>query len=115
MVTYPCYTLIKRSEQHKSNQTSQMAESTADRFNVNLTLSRNWEYLKARYVGTGNPDTTREEWLTNIQRDTLAGSVGHFDQLSFCALATNQSVERTRMEMLNKMVRPIPKADGASN
>ena len=86
-----------------------MSESTTDRFNVNLTLSRNWEYLKSRYIGTGNPDTTREEWLTNIQRDTLASGVGHYDQLSFFAVASNQSIERTRVEMLNKLVRPIPK------
>ena len=86
-----------------------MSETSTDRFNVNLTLSRNWEYLKARYVGTGNPDTTREEWITNVQRDTLASGVGHVDQLAFCALASNQSLERTRMEMLNKLVRPIPK------
>jgi splicing factor 3B subunit 5 len=83
--------------------------TTADRFNVNLTLSRNWEYLRSRYVGTGNPDTTREEWMTQIQRDTLASGVGHFDQLSYFALAGNQSVERTRMDMLNKMIRPIPR------
>jgi splicing factor 3B subunit 5 len=88
-----------------------MSESTTDRFNVNLTLSRNWEYLKARYIGTGNPDTTREEWLTNVQRDTLASGVGHFDQLSFFAVASNQSVERTRVEMLNKLVRPMPKSE----
>jgi len=88
-----------------------MSESTADRFNVNLTLSRNWEYLKSRYVGTGSPDTTREEWLANVQRDTLASGVGHYDQLSFFALASNQSIERTRMEMLQKMVRPFPKSE----
>lgn len=82
--------------------------SGADRFNVNLTLSRNWEYLRSRYVGTGSPDTTREEWLTNIQRDSLASGVGHHDQLAFFALAGNKSIERTRMEMLGKMARPVP-------
>lgn len=85
--------------------TNDSASSGADRFNVNLTLSRNWEYLRSRYVGTGSPDTTREEWLANIQRDTLASGVGHADQLSYFALAGNKSVERTRMDMLNKMVR----------
>ena len=91
-----------------------MSEATTDRFNVNLTLSRNWDYLKARYIGTGNPDTTRDEFITNIQRDTLASGVGHFDQLTFFALATNQSIERTRVEMLDKMVRPVPKPSDAN-
>jgi splicing factor 3B subunit 5 len=92
-----------------------MAESTADRFNVNVTLSRNWDYLKARYIGTGNPDTTREEWVINIQRDTLSSGVGHYEQLSFFALASNQSIERTRAEMISKMVRPVPKQQAHQN
>ena len=82
----------------------------ADRFNVNLSLSRNWEYLRSRYVATGSPDITRDEWITNVQRDTLASGIGHFDQLTFFALASNQSIERTRVEMLNKMIRPLPKS-----
>ena len=91
------------------------SESSADRFNVNLTLSRNWDYLKSRYGGTGSPDTERDEWIANIQRDTLASGVGHFDQLSFFALAMNQSVERTRMDMLNKAVNPVASSKLKSN
>jgi splicing factor 3B subunit 5 len=91
-----------------------MTESNTDRFNVNLTLSRNWDYLKSRYVGTGSPDTSREEWIQNIQRDTLANGIGHYDQLMFFSLATNQSIERTRLEMLNKMVKPIPKQSNSA-
>jgi splicing factor 3B subunit 5 len=89
------------------------SEGAADRFNVNLTLSRNWEYLKSRYVGTGSPDTTREEWIGNVMRDSLASGVGHYDQLSYFALASNQSIERTRVEMLNKLVKPVEKKPDA--
>jgi len=92
-----------------------MAEpvTAADRFNVNLSLSRNYEFLRSRYVGTGHPDVTRDEWATQVARDTLASHVGHADQLAYFALAANESVARTRLDVLQRMVRPLPpKAEG---
>jgi len=64
------------------------------------------EQLKARYVGTGHADMGRHEWLTNQHRDTYASHVGHYDQLSYYAVARNESVGRLRLEFLEKMVRP---------
>ena len=32
----------------------------ADRFNVNTSLSRNWEHVNTKFTGTGNPDMTRQ-------------------------------------------------------
>ena len=30
-----------------------------DRFNVNVSLSKNWEHLQSKFVGTGHPDLSR--------------------------------------------------------
>jgi len=64
------------------------------------------EQLKARYVGTGHADMSKYEFLTNQHRDTYASHVGHYDQLSYYAVATNESVGRLRLEFLEKMVQP---------
>ena len=34
--------------------------AAADRFNVNTSLSRNWEHVNAKFTGTGHPDMTRQ-------------------------------------------------------
>jgi hypothetical protein len=36
------------------------AQAGVDRFNVNTSLSKNWEHLQNKYVGTGHPDLTRQ-------------------------------------------------------
>ena len=36
----------------------------ADRFNVNTSLSKNWEHVNAKFVGTGHPDISRQCVLT---------------------------------------------------
>jgi splicing factor 3B subunit 5 len=64
------------------------------------------EQLKARYVGTGHADTSPYEWLTNQHRDTYASHLGHYDQLSYYATAQNESIGRTRLMFLEKMVLP---------
>ena len=64
------------------------------------------DQLKAKYIGTGDADMTKHEWVTNMHRDTLASHVGHYDQLSYLAVAQNQSVGRTRKDMIEKMLQP---------
>lgn len=80
--------------------------STSDRFNVNLSMSKNWEHLQTKYVGTGHPDMTKYEWAVNHHRDTLASHIGHYDFLSFAALAENESIGRTRFAMMERMFQP---------
>jgi splicing factor 3B subunit 5 len=64
--------------------------------------------LKARYLGTGNADTTTEyEFLTNQHRDTAGSIVGHASSLlAYYAVATNESIGRTRYQYLESMVAP---------
>lgn len=64
------------------------------------------EQLKARYIGTGHADMPKYEFLTNQHRDTLASHVSHYDQLSYYAVAQNESIGRVRCQMLEKMVQP---------
>ena len=75
------------------------------------------EQLKARYIGTGNADMSKHEWITNQHRDTYASHVGHYDQLSYFAVALNESVHRVRTQMLEKMYQPCgpppPKKENA--
>jgi splicing factor 3B subunit 5 len=76
-------------------------------YNVNTSLSNNWELLQAKHAGTGHPDTTKYEWATNQHRDTYASFVGHTDLLSYFAIAENKSMERKRVELLEKMIQPV--------
>ncbi|KAL9188316.1 hypothetical protein ACHAXT_006694 [Thalassiosira profunda] len=64
------------------------------------------DQLKAKYIGTGDADMTKYEWVTNMHRDTLASHVGHYDQLSYYAVAQNESVGRSKKEFLEKMLQP---------
>ena len=81
--------------------------STMNSMNVNTSLSNNWEQLQAKHAGTGNPDTTKQEWATNQHRDSYASFIGHSSLLSYFAIAENKSIERKRVELLEKMVQPI--------
>jgi splicing factor 3B subunit 5 len=64
------------------------------------------DQLKAKYIGTGHADTTKYEFLTNQHRDTAASMVSHYDQLSYYAVAMNQSIGRTRLQFLDQMILP---------
>lgn len=77
----------------------------ADRFNIN----KDFDALKQKWVGTGNPDETRFEWAVNQHRDTIASHVAHNDQLSYFAVAQNDSVGRVRYELMEKMLQPCGK------
>jgi splicing factor 3B subunit 5 len=78
-----------------------------DRFNVNASLSSNWEFLQTRFAGTGHPDITRHEWAAQHHRDTLASMLGHADLLSYAAAAEGVAVGRMRHTLLEKMLQPV--------
>lgn len=62
--------------------------------------------LKVRYLGTGEADQSKYEFMTNQHRDTYASHLGHYDQLSYMAVAQNESIGRMRLRFLEKMVQP---------
>ena len=69
-------------------------------------LSNNFEILKNKYVGTGDVDTTRWEFGTNIYRDTLASNIGHKNRLLYMSLALNKTPFETKIDFLDKMFCP---------
>ena len=66
------------------------------------TGNKTWE----RHVGVGSADSTKHEWAVHQHRDTLASNIGHYDMLSFIALAQSESVGRVRYQLLEKMLQP---------
>jgi splicing factor 3B subunit 5 len=85
-----------------ASQHSPLPYSMADKYNILQQL----EQLHLRYQGTGHADTTKHEWFSNMQRDTLAAHASHPGRLSLMALAENESVARERFKCLNSMIRP---------
>lgn len=70
--------------------------------------SHQFAYQKAKYIGLGNPETTREEFITNIHRDTLATLAMHEGLLAYNSVATNTHRELVRQALIKKMVQPLP-------
>ena len=88
-----------------------------DRFNVNTSLSRNWEHVNAKFVGTGHPDITRHELASHIHRDTYATYLGHHDMLLYSSTVEGSTCARMRFKLLEKMGNPCgppPSAHPAS-
>mmetsp|Transcript_2465 Transcript_2465/g.5221 ORF Transcript_2465/g.5221 Transcript_2465/m.5221 type:complete len:91 (+) Transcript_2465:118-390(+) len=74
----------------------------ADRFSFN----KSFEHIQNKFVGTGHSDITKFEWASNQHRDTMASHIGHYDMLSYFAVAQNDSVGRVRYQLLEKMLQP---------
>lgn len=72
-----------------------------------LRTQQQLEALATRYIGTGHADTTKFEWTSNIHRDSLASYVGHPPMLSYMSVGLGQAKELTRMQCLEKMIRPV--------
>ena len=64
------------------------------------------DHLYAKTVGCGNPDTTKWEFVTNIHRDSLASHVGHYSRLSYMAGIENESIAKTKLKFLERMIQP---------
>ncbi|QLQ79642.1 hypothetical protein HG537_0C02890 [Torulaspora globosa] len=60
--------------------------------------------LKQKYLGLGREDTTQEEWLTNVRRDTYNTLQGHSALLEYVTLAKGGLSKRSeRIELIKKM------------
>ena len=75
----------------------------ADRF----TINKSYDQIQGRFVGVGHADSTKHEWAVNQHRDTLASNIGHYDMLSFIAVAQSDSIGRVRYQLLEKMLQPV--------
>lgn len=54
------------------------------------------DHLLSKYSGTGNPDTTKHEWVTHHNRDTFAYTLANEDMLLYLSAATDMSRERLK-------------------
>lgn len=70
-------------------------------------LASQLEVLNSRYVGTGHSDMTRHEWAEHQHRDSIASYLGHSSILEYFALAEGISVGRARLNLLERMHRPV--------
>mmetsp|Transcript_2085 Transcript_2085/g.4268 ORF Transcript_2085/g.4268 Transcript_2085/m.4268 type:complete len:90 (-) Transcript_2085:277-546(-) len=72
-------------------------------------LQSQLEHLQMKYVGTGHADTNKFEWAVNQHRDTAASIIGHHSLLGFTSVVENESIERTRVQLLESMLQPCGK------
>ncbi|KAI8915793.1 splicing factor 3B subunit 5/RDS3 complex subunit 10, partial [Gorgonomyces haynaldii] len=71
--------------------------------------------VQSKYVGTGNADTDKFQWLQHHQRDSLASYLGHNTLYTYMAVAENESIARIKYRSMERMLRPcgprIPRDD----
>ena len=82
-----------------------------------LRAQQQLEALQARYIGIGSADTTKHEWTSNIARDSLSSYIGHPPLLQYMSIGLGQPREKTRVQLLERMVRPVgppPEVSGRS-
>ncbi len=88
-----------------SEHKKEKLKMSTDRYNIHAQM----EHLQMKYQGTGHADTSKYEWVTNMQRDTLASHAAHYSRLAYFALAENEPIARIRTRCLNDMVQPCGK------
>lgn len=79
-----------------------------------LRAQQQLEALQSRFIGTGNADTTRFEWTSNIARDSIASYIGHPPMLEYMSIGLGQSREKTRIQLLERMIQPVGKPPAVS-
>ncbi|KAL1600519.1 hypothetical protein SLS60_006905 [Paraconiothyrium brasiliense] len=72
-----------------------------------LRAQQQLEALQARYIGIGSADTSRHEWTSNIARDSLASYIGHPPLLQYMSIGLGQPREKTRVQLLERMIQPV--------
>lgn len=72
-----------------------------------LRAQQQLEAQQARYIGIGSADTNKFEWMSNMQRDSMASYIGHPPLLQYMSIGLGQPREVTRVQILERMVRPV--------
>ena len=86
------------------NMESGGVASSVERFAIHAQL----EQVYKKYQGVGDADTTREEWMADIRRDTLASHLASHSRLLYFATASGKSVARVRAEFLDRLASASP-------
>jgi splicing factor 3B subunit 5 len=72
-----------------------------------LRAQQQLEALQARFIGIGSADTGKHEWTSNMARDSLSSFIGHPPLLQYMSIGLGKSREQTRVQLLERMVRPV--------
>jgi splicing factor 3B subunit 5 len=72
----------------------------------NFDMNSQMDHIRSKYQGAGHADTSKFEWIQEQHRDTLASYVSHPSLTNYFSLAENQSIARTKYDMLTKIVQP---------
>lgn len=62
-----------------------------------------YHLLKSKYPGVGDPDTTREEFLTTIHNDTVGALAHHHHLLLYNSLITNEHLYQLKQKFIRKL------------
>lgn len=95
---YEWFTYKSTSHNSHNNMADKLKE--INQFNVHRT----------KYLGLGTPDTTREQFISNIKRDTYASLAQHDPILVYTSVALNEHPSVLRQAFLKKMVQPLKPA-----
>ncbi|KAJ5076442.1 splicing factor 3b subunit 5 [Anaeramoeba ignava] len=71
-----------------------------------LSLNIQQEHIISKYVGTGNTDMSKHDWLVNQHRDTYASYIGNPSMLYFISIVENEPIAKLKYNFLQKMVQP---------
>jgi splicing factor 3B subunit 5 len=72
---------------------------------TNIKEEQTYKMLKGRYVGLGNADSTREEFIANIKRDTYSSLIGHDSLLTQLSVGLNRPKEIIKHDFIDKMAK----------
>ncbi|CDK25318.1 unnamed protein product [Kuraishia capsulata CBS 1993] len=66
-----------------------------------------FEHLKSKHIGLGNSDTSRDEWIRNIHRDTYSSLAGHSPSVDYISTALNKPKVQVKADLIEKMIQPV--------
>lgn len=69
--------------------------------------SSEYSQLKTRYLGLGTVDTSRDEFVATVKRDTYSSLSQHHGLLLYNSVALNEPAETVRQRMIKNMVQPV--------
>merc|ERR1712193_175828 len=98
----PCNCVLLISYSHRIELKLTEMITLTDRFSVNSQS----QYLHSKYIGTGNAEFTKFDWLLQIHRDSLVSYIGHHTLASYFALAQNDSIGRAKFRFMQNMIVP---------
>ncbi|GMM32788.1 hypothetical protein DASC09_001130 [Saccharomycopsis crataegensis] len=71
-----------------------------------LRDKQQYELMKSKHIGIGDPDTSKAEWITNVKRDTYSSMAAHHGLAEYYSIGVNEPMQLSKMKFIDKMVQP---------